>query len=206
MADFEEKRTEVARLYAGMAEEELKKLTAEAWSLTEIGKEALRAELARRGLTFELVEAAPPEVQSGNLVLLRQYRDLPEALLAQGFLESSGVESFLIDETTIRMDWLWSNALGGVKLCVRPDDSEAAAQLLNQGIPENFNVEGVGAFEQPRCPQCKSLNVTFQDLNKRYAGAGILLANLPLTVHWRRWECNSCGYIWKPNDELQHTP
>ncbi len=128
---------------------------------------------------------------------------MPEALLAKGFLESAGVESYLIDETTIRMDWLWSNLLGGIKLCVKPDDAEEAAQLLNQEIPEKINFDGAEEFEQPRCPQCESLNISFEDLDKWIAYAGMLTVGFPIPVHCREWKCESCGHLWKlPDGEL----
>ena len=203
MADFEEKRNEIARLYSSMCDAELKALADEAWSLTETGKEALRAELARRGLEFKLDTNAPmvPEVQLRNLVTLRQFRDLPEALLAKGFLGSAGVESFLVDETTIRMDWLWSNLLGGVKLCVNQEDADTAAQILSQEIPEKFSVEEGGDFEQPRCPQCQSLDISYEDLNKPATYASTFLLSLPIQISCRRWNCQSCGYVWDQTDE-----
>jgi hypothetical protein len=203
MADSEEKRKQVAQLYAGMSDAELKKLADEAWSLTETGKVSLRAELTRRGLEFALATASPvaPEAPLSNVVTLRKSRDLPEALLPKGFLESAGVESFLIDETTIRMDWLWSNLLGGVKLCVNREDTDAAAQILSQEIPEKFNVEGAEDFEQPRCPQCQSLDISYDDLNKPATYASTFLLNLPIQISCRRWNCQICGYIWDQTDE-----
>ena len=135
------------------------------------------------------------------LVILRKFRDLPEALLAKSFLESSGVESFLIDETTIRMDWLWSNLLGGVKLCVNREDAEAAAQILSQEIPEKFSVEGAEDFEQPRCPQCQSLDISYEDLNKPATYASTFVLGLPIQISCRRWNCQSCGYVWDQTDE-----
>jgi len=200
MADSEDKRKQVAQLYASKSDAELKTLADEAWSLTETGKELLQAELTRRGLEFELVTVAavPPETQSSDLVTIRKYRDLPEALLAKGFLESAGVESFLIDETTIRMDWLWSNLLGGIKLGVRPEDVETATQILSQEIPEKFSVNEAAEFDQPRCPQCQSLNISFEDLDKSVAYAGILFLGLPITVHRRLWKCESCSHVLSP--------
>jgi hypothetical protein len=184
MSGPEDKRNEIAQLYTSMSDLELQDLAEEAWSLTETGKEKLRAELARRGLNFELDIVAPaiPETHLRNLVVLRKFRDLPEALLAKGFLESAGVESFLIDETTIRMDWLWSNLLGGVKLCVKLQDVDAATQILNQEIPDTFSVEGVGDFEQPRCPQCKSLDISHEESDTK-------------------WKCRACDHEWQPTDE-----
>ena len=203
MDDSEEKRNQIARLYASMSESELKTLADEAWSMTVIGKELLRAELVRRGLEFELATAAPaaPVGQLSNVVTLRKFRDLPEALLAKSFLASAGVESFLIDETTIRMDWLWSNLLGGVKLCVNREDAEAAAQILSQEIPEKFSVEGAEDFEQPRCPQCQSLDISYEDLNKPATYASTFLLGLPIQISCRRWNCQSCGYVWDQTDE-----
>ncbi len=188
MTDSEEKGNQVAQLYSSMSDAELKKLADEAWSLTDIGKDALRAELVRRGLEFELAKSAPaaPQIQSRSLVTLRQYRDLPEALLAKGFLESAGIESFLLDETTIRMDWLWSNLLGGVKLGVRSEDAGVAAELLDREIPEKFTVEGVGDFDQPHCPQCQSLNISHEDSDKI-------------------WKCQVCGHVWQPTDEQKQS-
>jgi hypothetical protein len=203
MANSEEKRNQVAQFYASMSDSELKSLADEASSLTETGKELLRAELVRRGLEFELATGAPaaPEGQPSNVVTLRKFRDLPEALLAKSFLESAGVESFLIDETTIRMDWLWSNLLGGIKLCVNREDAEAAAQILSQEIPEKFSVEGGEDFEQPRCPQCQSLDISYEDLNKPATYASTFLLNLPIQISCRRWNCKSCGYVWDQSDE-----
>jgi hypothetical protein len=199
MADFEEQHRQAAEFYATLNDEELKQLAAEAWTLTEAGEQALRAELARRGLAVEL--AAPPntdtEVARRHLITLRTFRDMPGALLAQGALTSAGVESFLMDETTIRMDWLWSNALGGIKLCVDRMDAPAAAQVLGQEIPAKFPVEGVGDFEQPRCPKCQSLDVSYEDLDKRVAYAGLLLVGFPIPVRRGEWKCQSCGHTWK---------
>src|SRR5882762_4834677 len=190
--DYEKKRQQAAQVYAGMTEGELGKLAEEAWSLTELGKAALRFELARRGLQIELAESAAVEAATSNLVTLRQFRDLPEALLAKGALESAGVQCFLADDITIRMDWLWSNALGGIKLCVKSDDADAAVQLLDQGIPEGFDVKAVGEYKQPSRPNCQSLDISFEDLNKPAAYAGVPIG-VPIPITRRRWKCSFCG-------------
>jgi hypothetical protein len=174
MADSEEKRRRTAEYYLSLTDGELAKIASEAWSLTEEGKQALEIELARRGLAVDLAKSPAPDASPLNLVTLRRFRDNSEALLAQGVLESAGLEGFLIDETTIRMDWLWSNALGGVKLCVKPADAHAALELLDQSVPERFDVAGVGNYEQPRCPKCSSVDISFRDIDKRTAYAGIL--------------------------------
>ena len=76
------------------------------------------------------------EVEFQKLITIRKFRDLPEALLAKGSLDSAGIESFLGDDNIVRLDWFISNLIGGIKLRVRPEDLEAAEEILNQPIPE----------------------------------------------------------------------
>jgi hypothetical protein len=140
---------------------------------------------------------------NSDFVILRRFQDLPEAELAQSLLESAGIACILRDDTTIGMHWGWSNALGGIKICVPHQDANAATQILDQSIPETFEVEGVGKYEQPRCPKCRSLDISAQGMNASRAGllAGLHLG-VPIPIPSRRyWKCRSCGHEW-PNSEL----
>jgi hypothetical protein len=78
------------------------------------------------------------ELDVRELVTIRGYRDLHEALLAKGRLESSGVDTFLADENIVRMDWLISTAIGGVKLRVDAANVEAANEILDHPAPQSF--------------------------------------------------------------------
>lgn len=147
--------------------------------------------------------AMEPDNSSGaKLVLVRSFRDLPEALLAKGSLDSAGIETFLADDNIVRMDWFWSNVIGGVKLMVSPEDFDEATAILDQPIPENIEVEGVGEYQQPRCPKCSSFDIAYEKLNEAiaYGSAGFLM--LPLPVHNSGWSCHACGNKWDaPADE-----
>ena len=139
------------------------------------------------------------EFEKRNLIPIRKFRDLPEALLAKGGLDSAGIECFLCDENRVRLHWFISNLLGGIKLLVNPEDAAVASEILSQPIPENFDVEGVGDFQQPRCPQCQSVDVSFEELYKPIA-YGSLFASLPIPVHRQGWICHSCGYTWQEEE------
>jgi hypothetical protein len=187
-----------------MADGELEKLAGEAATLSDVAREVLRAELSRRAVGIELNESIVPTQQVLGPVILRRFRDLPDALLAKTILDSASVECFLIDENTIRMDWLWSNLLGGVKIWVRPEDIDAA-ELLDQDWMEAFEVDGVGEYTQPRCPKCRSLEISYRGLVKRLAYAS-LLVGLPIPVHHPAWSCHSCAYEWEEVDESPAEP
>jgi len=132
--ETEKERWRLAQLYGRMSEGEVERLAADAGSLSDAAKWALKLDLARRGLSTQLAESAPaPEAREhSKIVNLRKYMTLPEALLAKSILDSAGIESFLGDQNIIRMDWFLSNALGGVKLRVREEDAEEAAALLDK--------------------------------------------------------------------------
>lgn len=137
MPEFPDDATFAAH-YRDMADGELLKLATKPWEISDPAWDALEDELDRRGLDVPEAEAAPvvsvPEKR--NLVLLRRFRDMPEALLAKGKLESSGVECFLGDENMVRLDWFYSNLVGGVKLMVDADQFAEASRVLNEPVSE----------------------------------------------------------------------
>lgn len=69
---------------------------------------------------------APPREPS-ELVTIRQFGDMSEALLAKGCLESAGIECFLADLNVTRLEWPLSR---GMRLQVSHDDAETAVALL----------------------------------------------------------------------------
>jgi len=195
----DEERGRLVESYGRLSDGELEKIAAEADELTNVAREVLRAELQHRGLQAELVEhrgSAEPEIR--DLVTLRQFRDLPEALLAKGSLESAGIECSLADDNMVRLDWFYSNAVGGIKLLVDRQDFADAEQLLTQPIPEHFEVSE-GQFEQPKCPNCGSLDVTFQELNKPVAFVTAYFG-VPVPLKRRAWRCHSCDLEWEEGD------
>jgi hypothetical protein len=194
-------------LYADMSDGELEKLASEENSLTDEAQDALDDELDRRNLTGSIEDsrshagdATQPSFQ--ELVTIREFRDLPAALLAQGLLQSADIECSLDDANIVRMDWFYSNAVGGVKLRVKPQDAQAAIEILNQPIPAGFNVDEVGIYEQPKCPECGSLDIIFEELNKPVAFTSAYL-KVPLPIHRKGWKCHSCGHQWMDEPEAE---
>ena len=150
--DSERERWRLARVYGGMADGELEQLAREAFSLSETARRALKFELSRRRLEVGLkVSAEAPDAKKfSKLVTIRQFRDVPEAHLAKGVLDSAHIESFLFDANIVGMNWLWSNAVGGVKLRVREEDAAEAAALLNQNSPAGTKMEDIAEWKSQR--------------------------------------------------------
>jgi len=186
--------------YAAATDEELCRLADDASSLTDAAREALRAELSSRGTGVELRDCPVTDERHPRLVTIRRFRDVPNALLAKSVLDSAQIQCFLSDENVIRMDWLWSNALGGIKLLVKEEDSSVAMELLSQEPGERFDATGTGEYIQPRCPNCDSLDVTFGEEGKRLSYLTVAVG-VPLPVRRGGWKCNSCGHEWHESEE-----
>jgi hypothetical protein len=142
-SDFKKEYEGFAAQYAHMSDGELIKLALESSALSDVAWDALEDELDRRHLEIpepELVQQiVVPEMR--DLVVLRAFRDVPEALLAKGSLQAYGIECFLADENMVRMDWFISNLLGGIKLLVQPADFSKASRILNEPTSHNFEPE-----------------------------------------------------------------
>jgi len=183
--------------YAAMRDEELLELAREYESLTEPAQCALRAEFARRGMEAPLVEDGPGTPENRKLVTLRRYRDLSEAIVARGMLESAGIEVFLQDENLVRLDWQVSNFIGGIRLQVAEADAAAALELLDQPVPESIPFSGWSEFEQPKCPSCGSVEITFDGAERSAALTGLWVMGLPLPTGQKTWSCGACGNRWE---------
>lgn len=142
------------------------------------------------------------EVQDNDVTTVFRFRDMPSAVLAKGALDSAGIENVMIDDNMVRLDWFISNLVGGVKLQVKLEDKDAALEILNQAIPETFDVKGVGSFEQPRCPKCSSVDITFEALNKPLSYGSAYLC-VPIPFPKNTWKCESCGQHWKEVEDPQ---
>jgi sporulation protein YlmC with PRC-barrel domain len=139
MTDPEQERQRLAELYSSKTDVELEQVTEEADGLTDIAREALRAELTKRGLYIGQLDDRALDEESAefrSLVVIRTFWNLLEAELAKGLLDSAGVEAFLFDDNMVRLDWFNANALGGVKLRVDASNVEAANRILNESISD----------------------------------------------------------------------
>ncbi len=201
--DEQRERRRLADNYASMTDGELQRLARSAESLTELAWDALEDEMDRRHLEFPDDEGSDDarteprqEMEVRELVTIRQFRDLPEALLAKGSLESAGIECFLADDNLVRLDWFISNFIGGIKLNVRAADAANAQNLLDEPILEGLYVQGVGLYEQPRCPNCQSLDVNFQELDRPIAYMSAFL-RVPMPVQRPAWRCHACDAEWE---------
>jgi hypothetical protein len=146
--DPEQERKRLIEVYSPQSDEELAAVAQNAYELTDIAREVLRAELVKRGLYSGQLDQVAAEGQDRaefrDLVTVRTFSNLTEAELAKGLLDAAGIGAFLFDENMGRIYWM--NVVGGVKLRVDAENVAAANLLLDQNVPEG---SGDGAFDDP---------------------------------------------------------
>ncbi|MGA7317785.1 MAG: DUF2007 domain-containing protein [Silvibacterium sp.] len=137
----------LAAYYAEMSDRELLELGSEYESLTDAAKPLLRAEFERRSLPAPDLTDSPEWLKFDEMVTVRQYRDPAAAGLAKCALDSAGIQCYLRDENIVRLDWLWSNLLGGIRLQVAKEDLEAAESILSGPVREPLPMDGEEDYE-----------------------------------------------------------
>lgn len=148
-----------------------------------------------------------------ELITIASYSQTYEAHIARSFLESHGVEGFIADEHLVSANWLYSNAIGGVRLQVRTRDVKAAQALLashERALAEDSLDIDWGEVDPSwsdevreesdsvySCPQCRCSDVYYEAFSRRLIFLSILLLGIPLPFLSRTWICDRCGHRWK---------
>ena len=187
---------DLAAQYAQMSETELLELARSYDGLLEIAQVALRAEFARRGLEPPLVEE-PEEWEFRHLVTVRRYRDLAEAFAGRSQLESAGIPAWVADENLVRMDWFYSNLVGGMRLQVDESNEAAAREILAERAPETITYDQEEVYVQPTCPKCGSPEISLGDGTERGRSLfALYVLSVPVPPREEAWHCEACGAHW----------
>jgi hypothetical protein len=137
-----------------------------------------------------------------KLVTVAAYNNPLEAHLAKGRLEVEGIPAYLAHEHHVWANWVYSQALGGVKVQVLVENAERAVEILdahNKGEYEESLEEAVPAIDENVCPGCGS-----KEFESKFPLGVILLVLLTLGLvsvifppRRSHHTCGQCGHKWK---------
>src|SRR5690606_2612794 len=125
-----------------------------------------------------------------DLAVIATYSFPYEAQLARSKLEAFDIPAFVLDEHTINMQWLYSDALGGVKLAVPRSQIESALALLQEDA-------AIDNMEEPSiaCGHCGSHHLHAYTQGKKPAFIVFLLLGFPLFFNKHGLTCEDCGGV-----------
>jgi len=124
---------------------------------------------------------------NGELIVARAFSTVFEAEVARSAVEAAGIDVILGDANIVAADWLYSNAIGGVKLLVAADDLAETQALLDTTADT-----GIPGLVEP-CASCGSADFDIVEEGKRAAVLTWLVLGIPLARVRRFRRCRSCG-------------
>lgn len=113
--------------------------------------------------------------------------------MAKARLEAIGIPVFVADEYTVNMQWLYSNAIGGVKVQVPLRFANQAKATLAEDYSDLLDEEF--GKDEVACPKCGSTDVEPFTKGKRPAFVVFLLLGFPLFFYRHGIRCKSCGHF-----------
>lgn len=90
-----------------------------------------------------------------KLVTAMTFSTLWEAEMALSRLESENIPAYLKDGETVNMNWLFSNAVGGVKVQVADVDLKKAVEILSTPLTVDAQEEYY-PDDVIVCPRCQN--------------------------------------------------
>lgn len=127
------------------------------------------------------------------LITIARYSLPYEAHIAKSRLDAEGIPAYLADEHTINMQWLWSDALGGVRLQVPEPHVESALMILAEDREQDL-IESQ-AVDTTACPHCGSTDTEYQQIGRRWAFLVFIGLHFPLFPVRHGVKCRQCGRV-----------
>jgi hypothetical protein len=133
-----------------------------------------------------------------ELVTVARFSTPQEAHLAKAQLAANDIDALILDEHTVGANWLFSNAVGGVRVQVAASEVERALEILDAEdvLDESGPVDegsGWGA-----CPACGSERSEFFS-EKKKVSLLLLFLGIPLLFQKKKLKCQDCGNVWNYN-------
>jgi hypothetical protein len=132
------------------------------------------------------------------LVTVARFRDPAMAELVRGKLLAEGLACDLVDEQTIAINWLWSDALGGVKVRVKAEEAERAREVIDRDLSSLAFAAEASSERLLICPRCGASAVRRdEDRGEAAVGLGVKVVSIRARPGRRRAACDSCGHAWR---------
>jgi hypothetical protein len=187
LIDPMEEYRRLSRIYRDYGDVELLNLAREIDDLTDVGKQALQAEIASRQLQIPEMNRREDISSQDEPAVLGSFANLssPECVFEFPEVEDAQAAGEMLGAAGITYDTILPQAptwdAKPPRLAVLPEDVERVRELLSQPIPEEFRilVRTKNQFVVPSCPKCGSPDP--------------LLDSIEPANHWI---CDACSHEW----------
>jgi DNA-directed RNA polymerase subunit RPC12/RpoP len=135
-----------------------------------------------------------------NFIPINSYSNYIDANIILGRLQNDGLNCWLMDENTVTINPVWTNAIGGIKLMVAQEDAKNAMELLNKYKTD--------IKQKIVCPVCGSHNIELISTNRKPGNwisvfVGFLFMNFAPPIE-KAYHCFDCKHEFPmPNEEQE---
>ena len=155
---------------------------------------------ARRPEWFE-----PEMPRFGEFTYVATFRDLPSAHVARSLLLAFGCYAELLNEHHVSMNWLVSQAIGGVKvvaICPPTIDGVEVLDTENRAALDDLPEMSLPPSVFEVCPHCGSTEVEPATWTRTLKAAScfwlLLVLFYPTVKHFEPTKCRSCNRRFHP--------
>jgi DNA-directed RNA polymerase subunit RPC12/RpoP len=138
-----------------------------------------------------------------TFVTVKTFDNSMDAHMLKSRLENEGIRCFLIDDETVTMNPLFSQAIGGIKLKVDEKDVPEVKIILKEISETPLTDEEGEAIECPKCNSTK-INTGFQSVpgwrGVVFALVGFFCSTFSPFIK-SRYYCLNCENIFKRQQE-----
>lgn len=129
------------------------------------------------------------------LITVERYYHPIEAHIAAGLLKSEGIPVFLHGINHVSVDWLITNAIGGIRLQVPHKFEAQAKEILS--VDAKLDESYLKTLE--KCPKCKSSDISSHTFLWKLSFLVVHLFQIPIPWDKEQRICKSCCHKWSLN-------
>ena len=134
------------------------------------------------------------------------FETAPPAWVHRNFLVERGLNAFVTDNNIVNVNWLFSNAIGGVKVQIPQKEVVKYREITNA---HDFQIEVNDDVnwqhhetDLSTCPKCDSIEIFEIKWPKRLIFLTLLLFGFPVPIYAKTTICDSCGYEILPKFDV----
>ena len=130
------------------------------------------------------------KTQDPNWTTVDRFFHPTDAHIAAGKLESEGIPVFLLGINHASVNWLLSNALGGIRIQVPAECVDDARKVLAE-------IAKPSESGKPVCPKCGSSDTSAMSNSRKIAFLAVHIFSIPWRWRSDQRHCQSCGAEWE---------
>ena len=138
-----------------------------------------------------------------SFVTVASFETSLAAWIYRNRLANQGLNPIIVDEHTVNVYWLYSNAIGGVKVQIPAAEITEFKSKLNLQTDYCFpSIVDDSNENLTSCPRCNSIEFHVNKWPKRLIFLTWLVFGFPIPIYSATTNCDDCGFEERPKFDI----